>query len=99
MTENDEANKNYLTLKWGTLKGWHLNTPAAIAALQKYMDAGDVSMSAMMRHDTPEQKQALLDAIDHMDEILLDWENKVVSRQEAKDYILNYGKEPKPVHA
>lgn len=94
-TATDEATCNSLTLKWGTVKGWHLKTKEAQTALQKYMDAGDVSMSAMMQHDTPNQKQALLDAIDFMDEIWLDWDNKKVSREEAKDYVLNYGKDRK----
>lgn len=49
-------------------------------------------MSAAAQHDTPEQKQALLDAIDHMDSIYLDWEGREVSREEAKAYVRNYGK-------
>ena len=83
---------NSLTLKWGTVKGWKLETDEAKAALQKWADFG-VSMSAMAQHDTPEQKQALLDAIDFMDEIWLDWEDKSVSKEEAKEYIRNYGTE------
>jgi hypothetical protein len=83
---------NSLTLKWGTVKGWKLETLEAKAALQKWADGG-VSISAMMQHDTPEQKQALIEAIDHMDEIWLDWEGKQVSRDEAKEYVRNYRKE------
>jgi hypothetical protein len=82
---------NSLTLKWGTVKGWNLQTPEAKAALQKWADGG-VTFSAMMQKDTPEQKEALIAAIDHMDEIYLDWEDKKVSRKKAKEYILNYGK-------
>lgn len=85
---------NSLTLKWGTVKGWTLETPEAKAALQKWADGG-VSMSAMMPNDSPEQKQALLSAIDFMDEIWLDWEGKKVSREEAKEYVQNYGREKK----
>ena len=48
-------------------------------------------MSAMCQHDTFDQQQALLDAIDLMDEIWLDWEGKQVSRDEAKEYVRNYG--------
>lgn len=58
---------NSLTLKWGTVKGWNLDSEDARAALQKW------AMS--------EQKQALLEAIDHMDEIWLDWGVKQVSRR------------------
>jgi hypothetical protein len=83
---------NSLTLKWGTVKGWDLETEEAKAALQKWAQGG-VSMSAMAQRDSPEQRQALLDAIDFMDEIWLDWEGKKVSREEAKDYVLNYGSE------
>lgn len=82
---------NRLTLKWGTVKGYDLETDEAVAALQKWADHG-VAMSAMAQKDTPEQQQALLDAIDHMDEIWLDWEGKQVTREEAKEYVRNYGK-------
>jgi len=82
---------NSLTLKWGTVKGWNLDSPEAQAALQKWADFGH-SVSAACQHDTPEQKQALLEAIDHMDEIYLDWDGKYVSREEAKEYVRNYGK-------
>ena len=83
---------NILTLKWGTVKGWDLKSAEAVAALQKWADFGR-SASAMMQKYSPEQQQALLEAIDLMDEIWLDWEGKQVSREEAKEYILNYGKE------
>jgi len=81
---------NVLTLKWGTVKGWNLETDDAKAALQKWHSFG-VSMSAMSHRDTPEQKQALIYAIDLMDEIWLDWEGKQVSREEAKEYVRSYG--------
>lgn len=48
-------------------------------------------MSAAMQIDSPDQKQALLNAIDHMDEIWLDWEGKKVSQEEAKEYVRTYG--------
>lgn len=83
---------NSLTLKWGTVKGWKLETEDARAALQKWHDYG-VSISAIAQRDSPEQQQALLDAIDYFDDIWLDWEGKQVSREEAKEYIRNYGKD------
>jgi hypothetical protein len=82
---------NSLTLKWGTVKGWKLETPEAKSAFNKWAEGG-VSMSAAMHRDTPEQKQAIFNLIDLMDEIWLDWENKSVSREEAKQYVENYGK-------
>lgn len=83
---------NSLTLKWGTVKGWNLETEEATTALQKWADFGRALGGAIMQRDSPEQQKALLDAIDHMDEIWLDWEGKKVSREEAKDYVRNYGK-------
>src|SRR5690348_4600625 len=88
---SEAAFMNSLTLKWGTVKGWDLQTPEAKLAIQKWQDYG-TSLSAACQHDSPEQKQALLDAIDLMDEIYLDWDDRYVSREEAKEYILNYGK-------
>lgn len=82
---------NKLTLKWGTVKGWEIKTPVAQDAFKKWSDGG-VSMSAMTQHDTTEQKEALLELIDLMDEIYLDWDGKYVSRDEAKEYLTNYGK-------
>ena len=88
MSENQP--KNCLTLKWGTVKAWDLETEEAKAALRKWATHG-VGMSAMMQHDTSAQRQALIDAIDYMDEIWLDWEGKKVSREEAKEYVRTYG--------
>lgn len=81
---------NILTLKWGTVKGCKLETAEAKAALQKWADGG-VSMSAMTQKDKAGQKQALIEAIDFMDEIWLEWEGKKVSREEAKEYVRSYG--------
>ncbi len=80
---------NTLTLKWGTVKAWHLETDEAKAAFKKWADGG-VSMSAAMHEDSPEQKQQILDLINTMDEIWLDWDGKQVSRDEAREYVLNY---------
>lgn len=82
----------HLLLKWGTLKGWNLESDAAMAALQKYADAGEVSASAMAQHDTDAQKQALCDLIDAVDgEIQNDWSGEMMTKDEAKSYVLNYG--------
>ena len=84
----------YITLKWGGLKGWNIdesNEPA-MAALKRYFNDA-VSGSAMMQKNTEEQKRAMCDLIDAStcEEIYLDWDGKTVSKQEGKDYIMNYG--------
>lgn len=83
--------KDFLTLKWGTLKGYDLKSEAAIKALEELMSLGDRNMSVMMQSDTAEQKEALCKLIDAIDgEIDLDWEGKVVSKEEAKQYVREY---------
>lgn len=85
-----------LTLKWGSLKAWDLKTEASLAAAQKYFDAGDVCMSAALQKDNSEQKAAICELIDALDndQVYLCWDGIYVSKQEAKAYVMNYGKEP-----
>jgi len=80
----------YLLLKWGTLKGWNLETEKSRAAAQKYADLG-MSMGAMQQDDTPAHKQALCELIDAIDgEITNDWSGEVMSKDEAKRYVMEY---------
>ena len=76
----------YLLLKWGTLKGWNLESDKSLEAAQKYADMG-MALGAMQQRDTPEQKQALCELIDAIDgEITNDWSGEVMSKDEAKKY-------------
>lgn len=85
--------KNKLTLKWGTLKSWDFSTDKkGSELLQKYCDLGS-SMSAGTQHDTPEQKEIICQLIDLCyGKIYLSWDGKFVTKKEAKEYVLNYGK-------
>jgi hypothetical protein len=84
----------YLTLKWGSLKAWNFEetNQRALELLKKWA-AGGVSMSAMCHHDTSEQKQIICELIDvgDFDTVYLDWDDKEVSKDEAKNYVMNYG--------
>ena len=83
----------WLSLKWGTLKGWDVKDGGpAMAALRRYHEVGPVSMSAAMQHDTEEQKKCLCEAIDALDAetVYLDWDGKDVSKDEAKRYVMEY---------
>lgn len=85
--------KESLTLKWGTLKGWNLNEDGpAFAAFQRYAEGG-ISMSAAMQHDSEAQKQALCDVIDALDAetVRNDWEGTDMTKDEAKRYVMEYG--------
>ncbi len=81
----------YLLLKWGTLKGWTVESEASVAALNKYAAEGQ-SMSAMAQRDTPTQKAALCELINAVDgEIVNDWSGEVLTKDEAKKYVMEYG--------
>lgn len=82
---------NRISLKWGTLKGWDELSPEARKALEHYASMG-FGPSAAMQRDTPEQKEALCALIDVVDEIHNDWTGRTMTRDEAKDYVRNYGK-------
>lgn len=86
--------ENYLLLKWGTLKGWDFSeNEKGIALLREYFDIGS-SYSAMAQKDTPRQKEIILELIDVCNgEIQNDWTGDIYTKEEAKKYILDYGKE------
>jgi hypothetical protein len=80
----------HLLLKWGTIKGWQLESDKSREAAQKYADFG-MSMSAMAQHDTDEQKKALCELIDVVDgEIVNDWSGEAMTKDEAKKYVMEY---------
>ena len=87
-----EQSKEYLTLKWGTLKAWNLTSERGKELLRRYFDAGLSSAGAMTQHDTPEQKALICQMIDECGapEIFLDWYGKYVSKEEAKKYVMDY---------
>jgi len=91
-------NKNHLTLKWGTLKSWNVEgNEKAIELMKRYNEIGS-SFSAMAQNDTPEQKEIICKLIDLMpSEIYLDWDCEYVSKEKAKEYVMNYGKEKQAV--
>jgi len=84
--------EDYITLKWGTLKSWKLTSEKGIDLLKKYYELG-ASYSAMAQHDTPEQKKLICEMIDEVPgEIYLEWDDKYVSKEEAKRYVMEYPK-------
>ena len=83
--------KDYLTLKWGTLKAWNLTSEKGKELLERYIAIG-ASASAMMQSDTPDQKDLICQMIDECgaETIYLDWDGKWVSKEEAKRYVVEY---------
>lgn len=90
MNDNCE-NKDYISLKWGTLKSWHLHSEKGLELLQKYHAIGS-SLSAMTQRDTAEQKQLICEMIDecNAETIFLDWDGEDVSKEKAKKYVMEY---------
>lgn len=90
--ENKTETKNQLSLKWGTLKSWQFASDKALALLTEYEEIGSC-VSVMMQKDTPRQKEIICELVDECDgeTIYLEWDGKEVSKQEAKDYVMNYG--------
>lgn len=85
-------NGQHLLLKWGTLKGWEVTgNDAALEALRRYHEE-PVAMGAMSQIDTDSQKQALCDLIDAVDgDIQNDWTGEKMTKDEAKQYVREYG--------
>lgn len=85
--------KPYLLLKWGGLKGWENLTAEQCEALQKYADLG-MSMSAMAQENTDAHREALCDALDLFQDgqITNDWDGENYTVEEAKKYVMEYGK-------
>jgi len=92
--KTQKATKNYLTLKWGTLKSWDFDGSEKGKKLLKEYNKIGSSLSAMFQKDTPRQKEIICELIDLCDyeKIYLDWDGKDVSKEEAKEYVMNYGK-------
>lgn len=88
-------NKTCLTLKWGTLKSWDFSHSKKCQSLLKEYDEIGCSPGAMTQKDTPRQKEIICELIDECDgdTIYLHWDGKDVSKREAKEYVMNYGKE------
>ena len=88
-------NKDYLCLKWGTLKEVDFHSKKAKKLLKEYSKIGYASGGRMMQEDTQRQKEIICELIEEGDfkEVILDWDNKWVSKAKAKKYVMEYGKE------
>jgi hypothetical protein len=85
--------QDHISLKWGTLKAWHLHSDKGRELLKKYFDLG-ASSGAMTQHDTQEQKELICQMIDECNAelICLDWDGVDVSKDDAKKYVRDYGR-------
>jgi len=86
--------KESLTLKWGTLKRWEFHGKEAKKLLKEYDKIGSC-ISAIAQHDTLRQKEIICELIDigNFKRVCLDWDGKFISKEKAKKYIMDYGKD------
>ena len=83
---------DYINLKWGTLKSWELTSAKGKDLLRQYKELGS-SFSSALQKDTVEQKKLICEMIDIVPgEIYLDWNDEYVSKEDAKKYVMDYGK-------
>ena len=82
-----------LLLKWGTVKGWDNLSDASVKLMERFFADG-MSMSAMTDHPDDARKAILCELIDQLDgEIENDWSGEKMTKDEAKKYVTEYGKE------
>ena len=87
----DKDDKEWLLLKWGTLKGWILKNEDSREILKRYAELGH-ALGAIQQEDTPEQKELICQLIDIIDgDIENDWTGKMMTKDQAKEYIRTYG--------
>jgi len=82
-----------LLLKWGTLKGWHFESEEseAFKLAKKYLK--NSPMSCAMDHPDEDRKKMLCEIIDKLDgEIKNDWTGEMLTKDQAKKYVMEYGK-------
>ena len=91
----NNEDREFLALKWGAIKGYNIKTPASKAALDNFKSLNDGCIGGMFNRQSSAQKEALCKLIDILDasEIYLSWDAEYVSKERAKEYIINYGKQ------
>jgi hypothetical protein len=80
-----------LTLKWGTVKGWDGLEGETLDILKRYFKDG-VPMGCASDKPNEERRKILCELIDKVDgEIWNDWDGVVMTKDEARKYVTDYG--------
>jgi hypothetical protein len=82
-----------LLLKWGTVKGWEFAdaTPKEKELLTAFLE--NSPMSCAMDKPDERRKTLLCELIDVFSgEIKNDWSGEIMTKDEAKQYVMEYGK-------
>lgn len=82
-----------LLLKWGTIKGWDDFTEKSQEIIGRFYEDGMIMSCAADKPDD-KRKVILCELIDQLDgTIQNDWSGKMMTKDEAKKYVMEYGKE------
>lgn len=89
--------RDYLSLKFGSLKEQVFHSEKAKKLLKEFFKIGMSAGGLIMHENTERQKQIICELIDegNFEKVFLDWDDKYVSKEKAKKYITNYGKDTK----
>jgi hypothetical protein len=81
--------RDYISLKWGTLKYWDLKTEKARAFLSDYLERNP---KVNVQDGSEKTKQFVCDLIDacNAKKICLEWEAIDVSKTKAKKYVMEW---------
>lgn len=80
-----------LLLKWGTIKGWDNFSEKSQEIVSRFYEDG-MCMSAMADKPDEKRKVILCELIDQLDgEICNDWSGEMMTKDEAKKYVMEYG--------
>ena len=82
-----ETGGDYILFKWGSLKGFSLNSDKGKSLSREYASLGR-SVSAMCQKDTERQRELINLMIDECDGTLQsDWSGEYFTKKQAKEYI------------
>jgi hypothetical protein len=81
-----------LCLKFGTVKSWTLDPDGNAAPIMAEYIARFCGVQGQIR--SPEQQEMLCKLIDSLstEDIVGDWDGKIMSKDDAKNYVINYQK-------
>lgn len=84
-----------LLLKWGTIKGWDDFTEKSQEIVGRFFEDG-MCMSAAADKPDEKRRAILCELIDQLDgEIQNDWTGEMMTKDEAKRYVMEYGQNKK----
>ena len=84
-----QTGDDYILFKWGSIKGFQLNSKKGKALSDEYSSLGR-SASAACQKDTERQKELINLMIDECDGTLQsDWSGEYFTKKGAKDYLNN----------